>query len=143
MASPARERRRYFSRSRTSSMSDSTFTASQAVDLLKRQGRRVVKTDSCWWYNAYGQDSVYYSFPPNRIISPSPQEIDSVFEQVPTAKAVRYLEPPNGRGRESYIWKCTRPFDLTTVYPKARNQVRQGLRNCEIKPLTLCELERI
>jgi hypothetical protein len=117
------------------------FSAEDAVAFLRLQGRRVVKTKSCWWYNAYGQKNVYYSFPPNRLVTPNEDELKAIFKLAPNAKAVRYLSAMTGYGRDSYIWACRKPFNLQTIHGKARNQVRQGLRKCTVRHLRLDELE--
>ena len=120
------------------------FSAERAADFLRFQGRHVVKTESCWWYNAYGQKHIYYSFPPNRVVAPSSDEIKQVFRSAPGAKAVRYLSPATaGTGKEGYIWTCRQPYSLQTLEHKARNQVRQGLKNCQVRAITLAELQAL
>lgn len=115
-------------------------SADDAVQMLKAQGRHVVRTESCWWYNVYGQNRVYYSFPPNRKVSPSGREIKEIFKLAPKAKAIRFIGPADAVGRDSYIWTARQPYDLESLTAKARNKVRQGLRNCQVKPVKLDEL---
>lgn len=121
----------------------SSFSAENAAAFLRSQGRHVIQTESCWWYNVYGQKNVYYSFPPNRLVTPTKAEIKQIFRQAPKAKALRYLSPLAGKGSDSYLWTCTKPYALDTIDGKARNQVRQGLKNCEVKHIPLNELETL
>lgn len=117
------------------------YSVEKAVELLRSQGRTVVRSTSGWWYNAYGQKHIYYSFPPNRIVELKKDEAREVFRGCPGAKALRFLAPDLSVGRTSYLWTCRAPYTLETIKPKARNQVRQGLKNCQVKQLSLGELE--
>ncbi|HEX6127085.1 MAG TPA: hypothetical protein VFZ23_17060 [Pyrinomonadaceae bacterium] len=121
-------------------VTSSGHTAEDAVSLLRAQGRNVIRTESCWWYNVYGQDRVYYSFPPNRKVNPDRREIKEIFRLAPKAKAIRFIGSEETVGRDSYVWTCRSPYDLGTLSSKARNQVRQGLRNCEVRPILLDKL---
>jgi asparagine synthase (glutamine-hydrolysing) len=114
-----------------------------AVDLLKAQGRNIIRTESCWWYNVYGQSSVYYSFPPSARISPSRSEIKKVFKLAPEAKAIRFIGSEGTIGRDSFVWTATAPYGFESLSSKARNQVRQGLKNCTVRPVPLDELASI
>lgn len=117
------------------------FSVENAVEFLRAQGRHVVRTESCWWYSAYNQTRVYYSFPPNRVVTPSQDEVKEVFKSASGVKILRYLSPATSTGKDSYIWTCRQPYSLQTLDSKARNQVRQGLKNCEIRSLSLSALE--
>jgi hypothetical protein len=118
-------------------------SAEDAVRLLRTQGRNVIRTESCWWYNVYGQTKVYYSFPPSVRVNPSRDEIKEVFKLAPKAKAIRFVSPEDGIGRESFVWAARRPYGLESLASKARNQVRQGLKNCTVKSIGLEELSLI
>lgn len=115
-------------------------SAEDAVGLLKAQGRTVIRTESCWWYNVYGQNRVYYSFPPSKRVSPGRSEIKEIFKLAPQAKAIRFISPNEAAGRDSYIWTALKPYGFETLTPKARNKVRQGLKNCQVRPIGLDEL---
>lgn len=121
----------------------SKYLAEAAVDLLRSQGRHVLQTESCWWYNVYGQKNIYYSFPPHRLVTPTKAEIGEIFKQAPKAKAIRYLSASTSSGSDSYLWICQKPYSLDTIDAKARNQVRQGLRNCQIEPISLDLLQTL
>jgi hypothetical protein len=75
------------------------------------------------------------------MVTPAPAEVKEIFKRAPSAKALRYLSPPSGSGRESFLWTCRRPYGLETIDSKARNKVRQGLRNCQVRRITFEELE--
>lgn len=119
------------------------YSAEAAADLLRSQGRHVIRTESCWWYNVYGQKNIYYSFPPHRLVTPTKAELREIFKQAPKAKALRYLSPSTSAGSDSYLWICRKPYDLDKIEAKARNQVRQGLRNCQIEPISLGMLQTL
>lgn len=110
--------------------------AEEIVAFLQRRGHRVNRSDSCWWYDEYHQSRVYYSFPPHRLVDPAPQEIATLFRGIPGALAVRFLAPLDSRGRESFLWVCRSPYDLSSLGGKSRNQTRRGLERCEVQPIT-------
>lgn len=118
-------------------------SAEDAVRLLGAQGRNVVRTESCFWYNVYGQTKVYYSFPPSVRVDPSRDEIKGVFKLAPRAKAIRFIGTENGIGRDSFVWVARRPYSLDSLTSKARNQTRQGLKNCTVRLISLDELSSI
>ena len=75
---------------------------------------------------------------------PSAQEVKEVFKSAPGAKAIRYPGPQTaGTGKQGYIWTCRLPYSLQALEHKARNQVRQGLKNCQVKAITLAELQEL
>jgi len=104
---------------------------------------RVVKTASCWWYNEYHQDRIYQSFPIHRLIDPGQEEIAELFRNARGALGVRFIGPVKSRGQQSSIWVCRKPYDLSVLSAKSRNQTRRGLENCQVRKMSWKELETI
>lgn len=118
--------------------------AEEIVELLRAQGRRVFQTESCWWYNAYGQKRLYHAFPAHRLVTPSAAELASFFKANPEAYAVRFLSPPEtDSGAASFQWTCRQPIELEALDKKDRNSVRKGLKNCAVRRLSFEELARV
>lgn len=112
----------------------------EVVGFLARRGSRPVHAGGCWWYNDYGQTRVYHSFPPHRLVEPSPVELRQVFQAAPKALLLRYPGPPNGLGRPSYMLVRREPYDLRSLDQKARNQTRRGLEQCVVRHISWEEL---
>jgi len=104
------------------------------------QGFRVVETASCSWYNEYGQDRIYQSFPVHRLVTPDRDEIEEVFSSVPKAVALRFIGPIQSSGRKSFIWACRRPYELENLSANTRSHVRRGLKKCEVRSMSFEEL---
>ena len=124
-------------------LSPDCYSAEAAIQFLRLQGRRVHETNQNWWYNAYGQNRIYYAFPPHRLVTPTEAEIASVFAAAPSAIAVRYLSPLEGTGRQSFNWVCRAPYDLEIFSSSERNKLRKGLKSCEIRRITFAELNEL
>jgi len=110
---------------------------------FERRGHRVVQTASCWWYNEYHQDRLFHSFPMHRLLNPPPEEIAELFQRVPKAVGFRFVGPPQSGGLQSFNWVRRKPYDLTTLSSKSRNQTRRGLENCQVKKIPWDELVSI
>jgi hypothetical protein len=110
---------------------------------LARQGHRIIKTESCYWYNA--QPGFYFYFPYHRLITPSRDELKRILLGERSI-GVRYFTPPTGVGKSSYMVVCSdKNYDITSVdanYARhqTRRQTQRGLENFEIKQLTFKEL---
>jgi hypothetical protein len=117
------------------------FSAEAAVDALRAHGRNVIQGRECWWYNAYGQNRLYYSFPVHHLVTPSAEELAAVFAAAPRALAVRYLSPAGSRlGRRSFIWVCREPYTIEGLKSKDRNTLKKGLKNCSVRRVSFAEL---
>lgn len=119
------------------------MTPEEITAFFERRGHRVVQTASCWWYNEYHQGRVYQSFPIHRLINPGPEEVADLFRSIPRALGIRYIGPLKSKGLESSIWVCRKPYDLSTLAAKSRNQTRRGLENCQVRKIPWHELEAI
>jgi hypothetical protein len=53
------------------------------------------------------------------------------------AIGLKYCAPRESVGKRSAIYICQgKDYDLKSLHPKMRNKVRQGLRNCAVRPIT-------
>ncbi len=101
---------------------------------LEAIGHRVIASPSGYWFDI--SRSFYESIPPFRLIAPDRAEIKALFRQQRMI-GLKYCGPPDHVGKRSWIYICReKDYDLKIIHPKMRNKVRQGLRNCTIRPLT-------
>jgi hypothetical protein len=101
---------------------------------LEAIGHRVIASPSGYWFDI--SRSFYESIPPLRVISPDRTETNVLLRQH-HAIGLKYCAPYDHIGKRSWIYICRdKHYDLNTIHPKMRNKVRQGLRNCTIRPIT-------
>lgn len=102
-------------------------------EFLIRQGHHVVKSDSCYWYNA--QPGFFFYFPYHKLITPNKEELRNLFRKE-FCIGMRFFTPIENFGKESYLIICSnKDYDLSSLAKKARNQTRRGLENFVIKQL--------
>jgi hypothetical protein len=100
---------------------------------LQAIGHRVIASPSGYWFDI--SRSFYESIPPFHIIVPSQTEIDALFRQH-SLIGLKYCSPSDHVGKPSWIYICRdEDYDLKSIHTKMRNKVRQGLRNCAIRPI--------
>jgi hypothetical protein len=105
------------------------------AEWLRRQGNRVVCTPSSYWYEAAAR--VYQAFPYHWVIDPSEEEIASLLLHN-GAIGLRYSTPLNSNfGRISYHAVIERQtYTLEGLGRGTRQNVRTGLRNCTVRPIS-------
>ncbi len=107
------------------------------LDYLTNSGYFPVKTESCWWFNAYHQKRVYFSLPLHRQITPSELEIRRFFQKEPQAWAVRFISPIEGSfGIRSYQWVYRPPYLIENLSSNNRSKIRRGLRRCTVRKVS-------
>ena len=110
------------------------------AEWLCRQGHRVLRTASSYWYDAGPR--VYQAFPYHWLIQPSARELRELL-MGKGAVALRYSTPLNAtNGKVSYhvvLERCT-PYNLETLRAQARNGVRRGLAYCRIERIPVEQL---
>ena len=100
---------------------------------LEAMGHRVISSPSGHWYDI--NRSFYESIPPFRVISPDRSELDRVLRQH-RAIGLKYCAPQDHSGKPSWFYVCEdADYDLTSLHPKMRNKVRQGMRKCTVRPI--------
>jgi hypothetical protein len=103
-------------------------------EFLSRQGHHIIKTESCFWYNA--QPGFYFYFPYHRLITPSKDELWKLFLDQ-RCIGLRFFSPMSSYGKERYLIVCSdKNYDITSVEADtARRQTRRGLENFEIRQI--------
>jgi len=109
------------------------------AEWLRRQGYRVVRTASSYWYEASSR--VYQAFPYHWLITPTEEELDQ-FLKNEQAIALRYSTPITAsKGQVSYhVVLNERTYDLNILPKKARYDVRKGLSYANIESISFPRL---
>jgi hypothetical protein len=114
-------------------------TAEVFGEWLKRQGHRVVRTESSYWYQKGPR--VFQAFPYHWLIQPSEQELNQLFRSH-GAISLRYstsLAAPVGC--MSYHVTFDKPtYGFDDLGKSARKNVRRGLKNCSVEPISFDRL---
>jgi hypothetical protein len=108
---------------------------------FRRQGFQVTRTASSYWVNQGRR--VYQAFPYHWLIQPEIQEIRE-FLRSRHALGLRYSTPLAGsEGCLSYhaVYE-DESYDLEVLKKWARKNVRRGLRNCQVEPISFSRLAR-
>ncbi len=108
------------------------------AEWLRRQGYRVVRTASSYWYEAGSH--VYQAFPYQWLVEPVEQELNDLLINH-HAIALRYSTPvTNPLGKVSYHVVCDGNCDLEALPRQARQCVRKGLAYASVEPIPLARL---
>lgn len=101
---------------------------------LRRQGHRVYRTASSYWYDAGPR--VLQAFPYHWLIQPAQSELRSLTLGKGNM-AVRYSMPPDAPdGMVSYHVVLSNPYDLDMLRCQARNGIRRGLEQFQIERIS-------
>ena len=108
------------------------------AEWFRRQGYRVVRTASSYWYEAGSH--VFQAFPYHWLIEPTDHELNDLL-CTHHALALRYSTPvANPCGKVSYHVICEGSCDLESLPRQARQCVRKGLAYAEVEPISLARL---
>ncbi len=108
------------------------------AEWMRRQGHRVVRTESSYWYDA--GPHVYQAFPFHWLIKPSKQELRKLMTDH-SIVAVRYSKPADAtEGMVSYHAVLNGPYDLQMLRHQARNGIRNGLKHFHIERISFKRL---
>jgi ribosomal protein S18 acetylase RimI-like enzyme len=103
------------------------------AEWMRRQGHRVVRTESSYWYDA--APGVFQAFPYHGLITPSEAEIRRLMLRRGVI-AVRYSTPfESGRGVPSYHIVLREPYTLDLLKAQARNGVKAGMNRFKIEQI--------
>lgn len=102
---------------------------------LHRQGYKVAKTPSSYWYEA--SPRVYQAFPYHWVIQPTEEEVSNFIRKT-RALALRYSTPlEQPVGCISYHAVYDKPsYNLESLDRRTRQNVRAGLKNCRVEPIS-------
>lgn len=109
------------------------------AEWFRRQGHRVLRTPSSFWFDAgFG---AYQAFPFHWIVQPSEQELDELLVKS-RAMALRYsapLESPVGCISYHAVYQASN-YELEHLERRTRQNVRAGLNNCDVEPISFRRL---
>jgi hypothetical protein len=89
------------------------MNAENFAEWLARQGHRIIKADSYYWYDA--QPGFYFYFPYHRLIKPTDEELKHTLGDKPYIGA-RFFTPMDCVGKVSYLTVCSdKNYDLTSI----------------------------
>lgn len=105
------------------------------AEWLRRQGYSVARTPSSYWYEA--SPRVYQAFPYHWIIQPTEEELSNFLRQK-RAIALRCSTPfDSSLGCISYHAIHDDPnYTLDSLDRRSRQNVRTGLKNCRVGPIS-------
>jgi hypothetical protein len=107
---------------------------------LRRQGHKVYRTESSYWYNA--GPMVLQAFPYHWVINPGKEEIRSLMLNNPVV-ALRYSSPfTSDGGKVSYHILQENRYDISMINSKARNGIKRGLENFRIENISFERLAK-
>lgn len=114
-------------------MKDTVFN-----DFYKSIGHKTYSSASSDWIEI--QRGMLLSVPFHRIITPSESELEKLFADSKVL-GVRFPTVPNGYGFNSSLTMCRKAdYGMSSLTSKARNQVRKGQNNFEIRDVSYPEL---
>jgi hypothetical protein len=103
------------------------------AEWIRRQGHRVYKTVSSYWYSAGPR--ILQAFPYHWLISPTEDEIRDLMREHGVL-ALRYSTPIDSqRGMASYHVVLRSPYTLEGLRSQARNGVRRGLKYFKVEQI--------
>jgi hypothetical protein len=108
------------------------------AEWLRRQGHKIYRTSSSYWYNA--GPHVLQAFPYHWLITPDDKEIRNLMLKHGVF-ALRFSAPPDyNEGKISYHIVLNKCYDLKMLKSQARNGVKCGLRNFNIEQISFDRL---
>lgn len=106
------------------------------AEWFRRQGHRVVRTQSSWWYEASAR--VWQAFPYHWRLTPAPGELEELLRGQ-HALALRCSVPfdaPEGRVSYHTIWEGA-DYGLDDLHGSVRGVVRKGMQRAVVEPISL------
>jgi len=104
------------------------------AEWMRRQGHRVFRTASSYWYDAGPR--VLQAFPYHWLITPDEKEIRDLMVGNGIA-ALRYSTPLNfPKGMVSYHVVLHKPYELERLRSQARNGVKRGLEHFKVEQIS-------
>jgi hypothetical protein len=111
------------------------------AEWLRRQGYSVVRTPSTYWYEV--SPRVYQAFPYHWIIQPTEEELTD-FLRKNKAIGLRYstsIDNPSGTVSYHAVYEEA-SYTLDQLERRSRQNVRTGLKNCRVEPVSLERLAK-
>ena len=109
------------------------MNAETFAEWTRRQGHRVVRTASSYWYEAGPR--VFQAFPYHWVIRPDEKEIRDLMWSHGIA-SLRYSTPLDSpEGMVSYHVVLHKPYDTDRLKSQARNGVKRGLEHFKVEQI--------
>lgn len=109
------------------------MNAETFAEWMRRQGHRVVRTASSYWYEAGPR--VFQAFPYHWVIRPDEKEIRDLMWAHGIA-SLRYSTPLDSpEGMVSYHVVLHKPYDTDRLKSQARNGVKRGLEHFKVEQI--------
>ncbi len=111
------------------------------AEWLRRQGYHVARTASTYWHSEGSR--VYQAFPYQWVVQPTGEELLQ-FLRENRAIALRYsarVDAPEGRLSYHAVYEGSK-YHLDELGKWARKNVRRGLRNCSVEPISFVLLAK-
>ncbi|MBU4356028.1 MAG: hypothetical protein KJ822_11870 [Proteobacteria bacterium] len=105
------------------------------AEWLKKQGQRVLRTDSSYWVDCGFR--VFQAFPYHWLIQPGEKELSGLLKSHHVI-GLRYstpLESPEGCLSYHAVYESN-SYDFDNLGKWGRKNVRRGLKNCHIEPIS-------
>ena len=117
------------------------MTNENLLKWLQRQNHKVLETNSSFWYDQVPY--VFQAFPYHQVISPTTNEIASIFTKT-HAFAIRYSAPlGNKQGQLSYhVIHEQNKYDLSSLPKKARHDIAHGLQHAAYEQISMTRLAK-
>jgi hypothetical protein len=110
------------------------MNAETFAEWMRRQGHRVYRTASSYWYEAGPR--VLQAFPYHWLITPNEKEIRELMMGNGIA-AVRYSTPLRfSEGKASYHVVLHKPYQLEALKPQTRNGIKRGLCHFQVEQIS-------
>jgi hypothetical protein len=105
------------------------------AEWMRRQGRRVFRTESTYWHSQ--ELGAYQAFPYHWVIQPSSSELLE-FIRENRVLSLRYSAPADTNlGCPSYhVVRDNPAYGLNSLSKRACHDVRNGVRECEVAPIS-------
>jgi hypothetical protein len=109
------------------------------AEWFRRQGHNVLQTESSYWVN-FGP-GVYQAFPYHHVITSSDEELTKLFKRRKVI-GLRYSTPvESDQGSISYHVICNQKnYDISMLDSRTRQNIRRGLKNCQVEQIPLSRL---
>ena len=112
-----------------------------AVEWLRRQGHRIVESESAIWYDP--APGIFQAFPYHPVIDPSEEELRQILRGG-RVRGLRYSAPLDSPcGKISYHVVCAKPgYGLEQVSRQSRQNILKGLDYATYEPVSFARLAK-
>jgi hypothetical protein len=104
------------------------------AEWMRRQGHRIFRTTSSYWYDA--GPHVLQAFPYHWLLHPSKDELSNLMlsHGIVSLRYSTPLDVPDGK--ISYHIILHNPYDMDMLKSQSRNGVKRGLKHCKVEQIS-------